>query len=302
MNQQVRHISFNEKLHRYTDEHSNPYTPVTSHIDLYKEAFDEDYWAGRKAIELGITKQQVKDNWAKIRNDACDKGNTIHKRLETSIDDSSLKPKLINPIYNDDCSKLEGYEISLDDLRKTPLALHYPKILKLLEFYINQGYKVYAEKRFYLADYLIAGTIDLVLIKGKSFIIVDWKTNKDDLHFTSGYYRKVNGIKTNQWVQKKEYYKYPLHKIEVCKGNGYTLQLSSYAWMMEQWGFVCIGLILCHIRELISEVNILKEKKVDIMKIDYIKKDVENMFNETKRKHLNGGSDNKMKFSSKYSW
>ncbi len=302
MNQQIKHISFNEKLHKYTDEYNQVYTPVTSHIDLYKDKFDEQYWSLIKAKELNLTQKEVLDNWAKIRNDACDKGNTIHKRLENSIDDSSLKIKIKNTIHNNDCSQLEGYEVSLEELRKTPLALHYPKILKLLEFYFNKDYKAYAEKRFYLSDYLIAGTIDLVLIKGKNFVIIDWKTNKDDLHFTSGYYKKVNGIKTNIWVNKKSYYKYPLHKLEDCKGIGYTLQLSSYAWMMEQWGFTCIGLILCHIRETINEVNIQKEKRVDIVQIEYRNKDIEKMFNETKKNRLNKGDKGKMKFSSKFTW
>ncbi len=296
--QEIRTIRFDEKAHRYTDQYNKVYTPVTSQVEEYKEPFDKEYWSKKKAIDLGLTQKQVLDSWNKITVDACNKGNKIHKRLETSIDDSSLKIKVPNAIYNDDCSKLEGYEVSIDDLRKTPLALHYPKILKLLEFYIERGWKLYAEKRFYLADYLIAGTIDLILIKNKDFIIVDWKTNKDELKFVSGYYKKVNGVKTNQWVDKKSYYKFPLNKIEECKGNGYALQLSSYAWMVECWGFTCKGLILCHIKESISEVDIEKEKVVNIMKIPYLKNDIINMFNH----RLRNNSNDFLKFTSPYSW
>lgn len=302
MNQIIRHISFNEKLHKYTDQFNNVYTPVTSQIELYKEPYDREYWSAKKAKELGISQQQVKDSWDSITKIACDKGNVIHKRLETSVENSYNFIKVPNAIHNDDCSDLKGHEVSLEVLRKTPLALHYPKILKLLEFYIEKGWKVYAEKRFYLVEYLIAGTIDLVLIKDKDFIIVDWKTNKDELKFISGYYKKVNNIKTTEWVNKKKYFNFPLNRLEECKGNVYTLQLSSYAYMMEQWGFKCVGLILCHIKETVEQLNKLEEKKVDIMKIAYLKDSVAAMFKQTKIDREVTTTKKNMKFSSKFSW
>lgn len=302
MKQKIRHISFNEELHKYTDEDKLVYTPVTSQVELYKEPYDTEYWSAKKAKDLGLSQQQVKDNWKSITKIACDKGNVIHKRLETSVDDSCNIIKVPNAIRNDDCSDLTDYEVSIDILRQTPLALHYPKILKLLEFYIEKGYRAYSEKRFYLHEYLIAGTIDLVFIKDKDFVIVDWKTNKDELKFISGYYKKVNGFKTTTWVDKKTYYKFPLNRIEECKGNGYTLQLGSYAWMMEQWGFNCKGLVLCHIKETVAELNIVKEKEVNIIVIPYWKKDIERMFNHTKLGKNNKAEQKKMPFSAKYSW
>ena len=302
----IRTISFDPKLHRYNDEDKLPYLSVTTQVDKYKEPFDKEYWSKKKAQELGLTQGQVLANWDKITKDSHIKGNKIHERLEDSVNDS----RLINTdyLYNvpdinyNDPRNLIGFEVTLEVLKETPLAKHYPKIFELLEFYINKGYRVYAEKRIYLFEYQVAGTIDLVLIKDKEFIIVDWKTNKDDLKFVSGYFKKVNGIKTDQWVDKKSYYLYPLDKVEECKGNGYSLQLSSYAWMLEQWGFKCIGLILCHIRETKEDVDIVKEKKVEFYKIRYMKAEVKSMFEHSFKYRNNSRSQGEMKFASKFSW
>lgn len=299
----IRSISFDPDLHRYTDEDKLAYTSVTTCVNDYKEPFDLEYWSKYTAKKLGVSQQTVKNNWKTITDIANNKGTKIHNRLEDSVNDSIIdKDKLIIKTINNNPNELTGYEISLQDLRKTPLALHYPKILKLLEFYIAQGYKVYAEKRVYLYEYLIAGTIDLILIKGKEFIIVDWKTNKGELHFKSGYYKKVNGIKTTEWVDKKTYLKYPLNKLEDCKGIGYTLQLSSYAYILECWGYKCKELILCHIKETVEDVNIVKEKEVNIMRIKYLRQDIINMYNHKKSNQDNKGSQSTMRFSGNFSW
>lgn len=252
MNQRNRDIRFNEKLHRYTDEDGNVYTSVTTLIGEYTPKFDEDFWARQKAKETGLPVSTIKANWAKIRDEACDHGNKIHKELEDSIVSSGNNEnfKLGTKLVPYSISLQADTVVPIDVLRHSPLAKNYPIIFDELSGLIQRGAEVYAEKRVYLDEYKVAGTIDCPIFSpnGKDFIIFDWKTNKDELKFKSGYYKKVNGVKTNQWVDKKEYFDYPLVDLEHCKGNIYTMQLSLYAYILEQWGYTCKGLYLFHIK------------------------------------------------------
>lgn len=251
-----RTISFNEALHTYTDEENNVYTSVTTVIGKYHPKFDENFWANKKAQELGISPDIVKANWKEIRDFSCFKGTKEHKLLEDSVNDSipnSNVPykKLDNNLLSIATVKLGGKHFSnvdLSILQESELAKKYPEIFTYLKTKIQEGYTLYVEKRVYWFEYLVAGTIDCLLIKGKSFIIVDWKTNKDELKFKAGYYKKVNGVKTDLWIDKKEYFFKPISNVEHCKGNIYTLQLSLYAYLLELWGFICEGLVLYHLK------------------------------------------------------
>lgn len=246
-----RNISFNESLHQYTDEYNKEYTSVTTLIGKYHPQFDLEYWAKRKAEELGTTPEIVKQSWKDITDFSCEKGSKEHKLLEDSINQSNGNAKF--NIDNKIVGSGLGFNVinrtNLFVLSKSGLATKHPIIFEYLEKYIKDGWTLYAEKRTYWADYLVAGTIDCLLVKEKLFMIVDWKTNKDELKFRSGYYKKVSGVKTNQWIDKKEYFFKPLQNIEYCKGKIYTLQLSLYAYILELWGMQCISLVLFHIMD-----------------------------------------------------
>lgn len=253
-----RTITFDEPSHTYKDEYNEYYTSVTTAIALYHEKFDENFWASEKSKETGLSVSAIKNSWKEVRDFACDKGNRIHKELENSINESTGKQKFEFDSTEEIKSNISkfGYKLlitstNLEVLKQTPLAKKYPKIYKFLEKKILEGWSMYAEKRIYWADFLIAGTIDCLLVREKYFMIVDWKTNKDELMFKSGYYKKdkLTGKKTDVWIDKKSYFFAPINQIEDCKGNRYTMQLSLYAYLMEMWGFKCLGLVLYHIRD-----------------------------------------------------
>ena len=122
-------------------------------------------------------------------------------------------------------------------------------------------------------------------------MILDWKTNKDPLKFTPGYYKKewnadrTKKVKTGQWVPKNDRLLHPLSNVPYCKGMIYTLQLSMYAFMCELWGYEVAGIVLCHIR---PELDENKEPRYEIVdgqkqrvemppefyKIDYLREEV----------------------------
>jgi len=247
-----RTITFDEPSHTYKDEYGIKYTSVTTLIGNYEEKFNEDYWAEKKAKELGLTKQQVLQNWKEIRDFANAKGTKTHNLLEDSINEATGKADIDIPSFKTYYAKLNitpDCKVDIKLLAETPLAIKYPDIFLLLLEHVENGWTIYAEKRVYWADYQVAGTIDCLLIKGKQFKIVDWKTNKDELKFKAGYYKKIDGVKSDIWVDKDERMLAPISNIQKCKGNGYTLQLSLYATLLELWGLQYIGLILYHIRD-----------------------------------------------------
>lgn len=273
----VRTIKFNEELHRYTDEDNLVYTSVTTVIGQYHKQFDETYWAREKAKDTsiynpyrGMSEKQIKNQWKETREFSCEKGNKTHKLLEDSINASNGKAN-----FNFDKLKIgtgNGVIVinktNLNVLATTPLAIKFPKIFNYLKKYIEDGWTLYAEKRIYWYEYLIAGTIDCLLVKGKQFMIVDWKTNKKKLEFRAGYYKKYNGMETSQWVDTNERFYAPLDNIPFCKGMTYTLQLSLYGYLLELWGYECIGLTLFHI---------LHDEVQDPIKISYVRSDCEKL-------------------------
>ena len=56
------------------------------------------------------------------------------------------------------------------------------------------------------------------------FLIDDIKTNKEI---------KVE----NKWQKMKD----PIKHMDDCNYNHYVIQMSTYAWMLEQFGYKCIG-------------------------------------------------------------
>ena len=136
------------------------------------------------------------------------------------------------------------------------------------------------------------------------FVILDWKTNKDGLHFTSGFYRKDKTTKpvqlTDEWCNTHEFMLPPFAHLENCNGNHYTMQLSTYARMTEMiLGIPCVGLGLCHIqtpfvknkygmpyRDIHGMYEIDKEGKeiVTWFKINYIRNEIDAMFQDRRIK------------------
>jgi len=221
---------------------------------------------GIKPEVLNQAKEKILTNWKDTTIIACDKGNLIHNQLEDSIHlitkysntSDNKQIRTVTDVLNDNTNQL----LTIDDLKNTVIYHNYKPIFEYLCNKINDGFSLYAEVGVYDTTTLISGRIDLVLINNntKEFEILDWKTNKDELHFESGYYKKKNGIKTNTWIKTNDCLRFPINHLSKSKGSKYTLQLSLYAYLMELYGFKCVGLTLCHIRSEIKfyEIKYLK--------------------------------------------
>ena len=303
-------LYFDEGPHKYTDTYGNEYISVTTIIGNYSPKFDKDYWLHKKARELGITEKELAKRWQDITDEACTRGSHTHNGLEDGIKGSSMFKdaiKYLNQIETGRCITVAD----IPNLKARPLDIEkfkeatnnkYPKIYEVFDFYITRGYTIYSEIGVFLPNLLISGTIDVLAIKSDRFVILDWKTNKDGLHFTSGYYKKDKTCKpvqlTNDWVEKDEKMLPPFNTLPECNGSHYTIQLSTYARMVELiLGIPCVGCGLCHIgtpfklnqygmpyrdEKGLYEIDKNGEETVQWYRIAYIRDMVDAMFKDRK--------------------
>ena len=259
--EQIRLI-FHEEGHKYNDTLGNDYISTTTILHQYKPEFDKKYWLRKKSKELNISEKELENQWKTITKEACDRGTNTHNGLEDGIKGSSQFQQAVKylniekdgemitiadiPLFGADYKILNIQQFIESTNNK------YSKIYEAFEKYTNAGYKIYSEIGWFLIDYLLSGTIDVLLIREDGFVIGDWKTNRGGLIFESGYYKKDKKQKpaqtTNIWVPKKETLLPPVNNLANCNGNIYNLQLSMYARAVEIiLGITCKGLWLCHI-------------------------------------------------------
>lgn len=253
-------LFFEEEGHKYNDTMGNEYLSVTTFIHDYYNHFDADYWAHKKAREQGKSEKQIRAEWDRIKDEACERGTATHNGIEDAIKSVSKFKEAIK--YLEDAKSGRCITIAdIPDLIPRPLDVKefreatnnkYSEIYRVFDFYTERGYTIYSEIGAFLIDYLISGTIDIFCYRPTDFVILDWKTNRDGLKFEAGYYKKdkstVPNQLTNEWIKKKQSMLPPLNHLDDCNGMHYTMQLSLYAIMAEIiLDIPCTGLGLCHI-------------------------------------------------------
>lgn len=261
---QVRLI-FEEAAHKYHDTLGNEYISTTTLLHDLAPKFDKKYWLHKKAVQLGITEKELEEQWNTITKEACERGTNVHNGLEDGIKGSSKFKQAIQYLNTDEDG---GEMITVADLNtinanyklldikqfKEATDNKYDNLYEVFEKYTNYGYKIYAEIGMFLTDYLISGTIDVLLVNEweNKAVIGDWKTNRSGLRFTAGYYRKDKKQHptqlTSDWVEKKEFLLPPVQHLPHCNGSIYNLQLSMYGKAVNLiTGLVIKGCWLAHI-------------------------------------------------------
>ena len=255
-------LVFNEPQHKYTDTLGNGYISTTTILHNYQPKFDKSYWLRKKSKELGISEKKLEQQWDTIKDEACERGSNTHNGLEDGIKGGSQFKKAIQYLE----ARQTGEMITVADIptilgnyRLLDLSEFieltenkYPQIYEVFQCYTDNGYQIYAEIGTFLIDFLVSGTIDVLLLREDKFVIGDWKTNRGGLKFEAGYFKKDKSQKpaqtTDIWVPKQDFLLPPVNNLPNCNGSVYNLQLSMYAFMVELiLGIPCIGMWLCHI-------------------------------------------------------
>lgn len=255
-------LVFDEPQHKYTDTLGNGYISTTTILHNYQPKFDKSYWLRKKSKELGISEKKLEQQWDTIKDEACERGSNTHNGLEDGIKGGSQFKKAIQYLE----TRQTGEMITVADIptilgnyRLLDLSEFieltenkYPQIYEVFQRYTANGYQIYAEIGTFLIDFLVSGTIDVLLLREDKFVIGDWKTNRGGLKFEAGYFKKDKSQKpaqtTDIWVPKQDFLLPPVNNLPNCNGSVYNLQLSMYAFMVELiLGIPCIGMWLCHI-------------------------------------------------------
>lgn len=269
-------VNYNDEFHQYWDDNGQKYISVTTLIGKFEQPFDKDFWSKYKALErlLGTqqftameksrllktkkwddsilesydinqttfnsTQQDILDEWDKTNRESCERGTKIHEAMEkkfyTGASSYSLKSYGLGGKFT--CKP-----------NYTPLDLErgvYPEYLISRES--EDG------------TIRLAGQIDLLVKDGDEIIIIDYKTNKE-LKKKSGY---------DSSTKKYTMMKYPLNNLMDCNFMHYSLQLSTYAWMIEKNNpkFKIKKLILVYFDH---------NGNVSIHEVEYLKNEVERM-------------------------
>lgn len=230
-------MKFNELDHTYFNDDGELYISGTSLIKLFHKPFEKEKIAARFAKKHKRKVQDVLDEWDKAGKDAIRKGIAFHtmkeeelnKKLDVVLDDEK------HPIIKGNWH--EGLKIS-DSLKLEPGV--YPELI------------VWSDR------YKIAGQADYVEITKKGFInIKDYKTSKE---IKKNSYEKWDGTKETMY--------FPIHNLEDCNFNHYSLQINLYAYLIKQYNRkLKIGKL--SIEHIIGEFNEETNSFSDIQTISY---------------------------------
>ena len=300
-------IFFDEEKHRYTDVYDREYISTTTIIGKFVEEKD---WKGiaqscanigarpvppghknySKYIRYrGKSAKQILAEWKVETDKACAKGTEKHNFLEQYV-------KRCNNYYLNNNGYIDGRIYTIDDIIRTHsygkldinyfervgIKDRYPTIYSFIAEMTSLGFEIYAEIGVYHPDWLISGLVDILFVRGEEFFILDWKTNKAPIRFEGGYWgKKEDGtIDLNKYIVTHERMLFPINHLEDSTGNHYSLQLSMYAYLIEQWGFKYLGTMLCHIRTVENPLipdDMPHEEVIEFVPIKYLKAEVKSI-------------------------
>lgn len=275
-------VCFNDENHCYWNVNDNEkYISVTTLIHSFTQPFDKDFWSAYKALEKLIpkdswaiekksllnskkfdksildvydisendfnkTQQDILDAWDEENRKSCERGTQIHSDIENSF---YKKPKDIS---------LKKFGIGGKfECKKDHTELD-------LEYGVYPEYLIYRESEDGILR--IAGQVDLIIKSGNEITIVDHKTNKK-IEQKSFY---------NSKTRTSAKMKYPLNNLDDVNFYHYTMQLSTYAWMLQKINpnFVIKDLILNHYDH---------DGKNTLYHCEYLKDEVERMLHFYKK-------------------
>ena len=249
-----KNICFSEQDHKYFDEKdpTKQFISVTTLISKYEQPFLAQFWSSYKALQkiapdafrmerknlllkkkwnkeilktYGISENEfekvrkdILNEWKQKNEEACKRGTKIHADIENSF--------YINP-NNKELEKFVKGGKFVCKKNYTDLDLEYG---------VYPEYLIYRKSEDGVLK--LAGQVDLIVKSGNEIIIVDYKTN-EKIDLKAGY---------NTQTKSTTKMKYPLNNLDDCNFQHYTMQLSTYAWMLQKINpnFVIKDLILNH--------------------------------------------------------
>ena len=271
-------VFYNDAVHQYwTKSGKEKCISCTTLIHNYVPVFDSEFWCRYKSLEALVDKEtfapirkllndskrwndkyisdlgieledfenkrlEILAEWDKKNKDACERGTEIHRIHELA----HLKGETEELKY----LKLGGKFTPKTDNKIVNGSHVYPE---LLLSYVTDSLKV-------------AGQADLIIVDGWDVFVLDYKSNRklDKKSFF------------NQKTKKSSKMLYPLNNLDDCNFMHYSMQLSTYGYMIQQIDprFNIKGLTLIHLDH---------DGGCTFHECEYLKSDVERMLEHYKK-------------------
>ena len=233
-------VQYNDEVHKYwTKDTQQNCISVTTLIHQFT-TFDEEFWSSYKTLEKMLSEEDfksIKGDLTKIKTMSVIE--TKKKLFDINEDEFQENRKILLKEWEDkrEASCVRGTAIH----REHELA-HLAGNTKELQhlglggkFTTNTTNKIELGARGIYPELLlsrisddgllrIAGQADLIIIDGMDVYVLDYKSNRsiDKKSFFDARTKKSSKMK------------YPLNNIDDCNFMHYSLQLSTYAWMIQQ--------------------------------------------------------------------
>lgn len=244
-------VKFEDDSHTYTSPKTGEeLQSVTEFVGQFFEDFDADAvideWYEKWQEEeddryYGLTRDEIKAQWKENGLEKSKHGTQVHDAIEQFLLDNI-----------DVIDILDSFDA--ESQKKILAATNYANKQELLHSPVD----IAPELQIYSDYHGLAGTIDLIFEREDgSVVLYDWKTN--DKIKTSGFWD----------AEKRDTKKAlpPIEELDDCHLSKYTLQLSVYAYILEQeYGVDVEELNLVHL-----------SPSVSVFSVDYRKDLVEKM-------------------------
>jgi len=240
-------LAFNDQEHVYwnTKFPNRKYTSVTTLVGKYHEKFDEYFWSRYKAFEFLLGEETFKSSG--VKNELLNKKKWNDALLDTfDIDEQTFLDKVTEIVAgytktrDDACARgtlyhnqreNDMYNMNLHDIADSNFGIDLPNKLHCEKnnFDLNRENALLPEYLVYYSSpsgiLNMAGQIDVLIKQGNDLYIVDYKTNAKGIE-TKAYF--------NPRTKKKKMMYAPIAHIEDTTLEHYTMQLSIYAYMLQE--------------------------------------------------------------------
>lgn len=270
-------VTFNEEAHRYTSHTGEVYTSVTTLIKKYTPAFDADYWSAYKALKSVLSEAGIWDEYKKkaggwenvviyarsIDKDFKYRKEVIQKKKEIVAEWEANKETALSK--GTEYHKMKEKHVK-EKIVYSPEMTEIKVVsgVDLLAAQDFSGDGLYPELMIYNDKWQIAGQVDWVMRVGKTVHIKDYKTSKE----------------ISKTPFQDQMLLAPISHLPNANFYTYSLQLSLYARMLEEFGYVVGNLAIEHVNKETFET-------IEMYPVEYLKKEADSVIKHyiKSRKH-----------------
>ena len=234
-------VVFDPGPHVYTHSATNTrYISVTQLIDRYVPVFDSDYWSTYKGVKdvllplnLFNAYKRSAGGWENVVEyyrefGAAPHNKEIEKRKQWYLDKWQQEKEVACELGTKFHKEMEEIVLGSGMIERDTIPMVvYDGDVDLLHGVDNA---VFPELLIYNHKHRLAGQVDLVEKAGQNVWISDYKTCKE----------------ISRVPFRDEHMLAPLDELENTNYNHYMMQMSTYGWMLQEFGYKVKELRLIH--------------------------------------------------------